>query len=263
VTRIKHLSYSSINLYQMCPRAWRYRYIDRVPSPPVGALLFGSAFHGAIESMLIQKHTADSMGDPEAHFLEAWRETLEEERNADPAWKTEEEPAELLDLGIRMLGVPAIIDTIQALDLAEVDGAPAIELRMETKIPGLPVPLVGYIDAIAADGVPIDFKTSGRKWWADKANNDQQPSFYLAALSQAGWDRNPAMAFRYYIFTKTKNPVAQIIETGRTPLQLFKLFEQVLDIWKAIHAEVFPCITTTWKCSEKFCDYWPLCMGAA
>ena len=49
---LDHLSYSSISTWLMCPRSWKYRYLDRVPVPTSPALMFGSAFHNTVEEYL-------------------------------------------------------------------------------------------------------------------------------------------------------------------------------------------------------------------
>ena len=55
MVNIDHLSYSSIGTYQMCPRSWRFHYLDKVPAPASGAMVFGNAVHGAIEDYVKTK----------------------------------------------------------------------------------------------------------------------------------------------------------------------------------------------------------------
>lgn len=43
------LSFSRIDLYATCPRSFRYRYVDRLPSRPSRHLSFGSSVHAALE----------------------------------------------------------------------------------------------------------------------------------------------------------------------------------------------------------------------
>jgi hypothetical protein len=31
--------------------------------------------------------------------------------------------------------------------------------------------------------------------------------------------------------------------------------------WRGIEAGVYPMNPSTWKCSPKYCEYWPLCRG--
>ncbi len=44
------LSFSRIDLYGTCPRSFRFRYVDRLPSRPSPHLSFGSSVHAALEA---------------------------------------------------------------------------------------------------------------------------------------------------------------------------------------------------------------------
>ena len=46
---LQHLSASSVKTYQMCPRKWRYRYVDRLPEPPSAAMARGTLVHETVE----------------------------------------------------------------------------------------------------------------------------------------------------------------------------------------------------------------------
>jgi putative RecB family exonuclease len=50
--RPRHLSPSSANLYQQCPRKWRHRYVDRLPDPPGEPALVGTFAHLVLEHLL-------------------------------------------------------------------------------------------------------------------------------------------------------------------------------------------------------------------
>ena len=114
---------------------------------------------------------------------------------------------------------------------------------------------------VGADGVPCDFKTAARAWTQEQADKELQVLFYLAALNQAGYELNPDMKFRHYVFTKTKTPQAQVIESSRKVADLFWLFQIVSEVWRGIESETFPPNTSTWKCSPKWCEYYQLCRG--
>jgi len=269
---IDHLSYSSINAYHYCARSWRYHYIDKVPAPTAPALIFGGAFHNAIEAFIeacaLGKACAEDTPALLKLWSDRWQEKLDRERDID--WSNDG-PDELAALGAKMLSKLTVTGNGPKREMATAeflsqivprvtDGKPEIERRIELHVPGVPVPIIGYIDIITADGVPCDFKTASRSWYGDKADGEMQPTFYLAALAQAG-EPVPDGKFRYYVFTKTKSPKAQIIETSRTASDMFWLFEMVQETWKSIEAGSFAPNPTGWKCSEKYCQYWPICRG--
>jgi len=274
-----HLSYSSINTYHLCPRSWRLRYIDKVKTPSASALVFGGAFHDTLEAAISALAQGKVNPSETAWLLKLWSEKWQAKIAQEQVAWGDDSPEELAALGARMLGnklevsgsgpnrvetMPQLLSKIVPMmvdmkpDFAGVE--PAIERKIELRVPGVSVPVIGYIDIICADGVPGDFKTSAKAWYADKAHEDLQPTYYLAALAQMG-QPVPDNKFRYYVFTKAKQPKAQIIETKRTPSQLLWLFEVIAETWQAIQANAFPPNPCTWKCSPQFCEFFSLCRG--
>ena len=251
---IDHLSYSSISTYQLCPRSWRYRYLDKVEAPTSPALVFGSAFHNTVEAYL-----RDGSEKPLAHhWTEAWTEQLRQRE----AISWDKEPHTYEDLGNAMFSEQDTISLVDAIQPLRTNGVPMIEERIELRVPGVPVPVIGFIDIVEEDGIPGDFKTSSRSWNQKRADDEMQPTFYLAALNQAGYTLNPNLRFRYYVFVKNaKKPKVELWETQRTPADLFWLFGTIHEVWRAIERHVFPPNPTTWKCSPKWCEYWEQCRG--
>ena len=241
---VDHLSYSSISGYLQCARHWRYRYIDRQPSPSSDALLFGSAWHKMISLVA-------GGGEIKKSWLEATSKTFEgtEKSISDDNFNN------AVDLGIRMLAVPEIHAAIQGLNPTHLD------YEIELHVPGLPVPVTGFVDMIAADGLTYDFKTAGKKWTQGQADGSLQPTVYLAALQQSSLVSLPA-SFRYMIFTKTKSPEVQIIDTVRTAADVLAFYELARDVWRAIEAGIYvPNGIGSWKCSQNYCEFWNLCEG--
>ena len=258
MSKISHLSYSSVNAYLLCPASWKFRYLDKTPAPTSPNLVFGSAFHDTIEAFLTREDTSVPL---DVIWLECWNEQLNSGRNSSIAWG-DNNAIDMAEVGFHMFQTEEIAQTIDAIKPLIQDDNPVLEKFIELRIPGVPVPIIGYIDIITADGVPCDFKTAGRKWYPKKAQDETQPVFYLAALNQEGYNLNPDPKFRHYIFTKTKNPVVQVFETTRTVGEMINLFGTVTQVWRGIESEVFPRNQGTWKCSEKWCSYWSICRGA-
>lgn len=255
---LDHLSYSSISAYVSCPRSFRFHYLDKVETPTSPSLLFGSAFHDTVEDYLRMKVQDPPTCPPDQYWLTHWGKQLEQ--NPNVTWNGET-PEELSNLGIRMLAHKDIAEILAAIKPQVVDGQPAIERKVALQVPGVDVPIIGYIDLIEEDGIPADFKTAARSWGSDKANSEVQPVFYLAALNQAGYQQNKGLEFRHYVFVKTKTPKVEIWKTQRQPGELFWLFGMIRDVWQGIKANVFPPSPGTWKCTPKFCDYWTICRG--
>jgi len=247
MSSIQHLSYSSITAYLDCPENWRRKYIAKEPTMSSPALVFGSAFHGTLEKLVMK---------PQVNVTDAWRgEWIKAIEGQNVFWGTDT-PEEIFNDGIRMFTNAAVLEAIKKIKPGKEN---AIERKVKLWVPSVPVPIIGYIDIILDDGTPADFKTAARSWSDDKAQDSLQSLFYLAALNQAGASIN--WKFKHIVFVKTKEPKVQVIEHSHTPGELFFLFELIQRVWEGIEKEVFPINPTTWKCNAKYCDYYANCRG--
>jgi len=247
---IEHLSYSSITAYLECPENWRRKYIAKEQTRSTPALVFGSAFHGAIEEQLTTGRKA----------LEAWPYSWGRALEKDTVDWGLDTPEGYLNDGIRLLGHAAVGAAIDGLKARQDEQGPMVERKVELRVPGVPIPVIGYIDFISSDGVPCDLKTSKTSWSADKAADSLQGLFYLAALNQAGLGFH-GWRFRHVVFVKTKEPKVQVIETLHKPSELFFLFRVVRSVWQGIAAGSFPLNPGSWKCGPAYCDFWSNCRG--
>jgi hypothetical protein len=271
---LEHLSYSSLSSYLYCPRAWRYHYLDDVvcvgTSP---ALVFGSAIHGAIEEFLTKRklHQRSPSNEQPPTLLECWTNSWQHQLadNADKGKRIlfgggEDSSESHFNKGVKLLAMPDVVKAIEELDPAletwpgEEVPTVLIEKQFFLKVPGVPIPVTGYIDLMGSDGVPHDFKTAGKAWSHDQAMGESQPLFYLAALNQLGKTKHQ-LRFRHVVFVKTKTPYCQTFETQRSWGEVFWVLAQAEEIWKALKAGSFPPNDTGWKCSPKFCDWWDIC----
>ncbi len=258
---VNHLSYSSITTYLLCARSWRYRYLDRAETRQSANLAFGSAFHSVIEQAILAR------GNGDTNLGERWLTTWAPFADATPDemdWGDSTFEG-LRDAGMRMLATVDTAKLIPSLEPFADQSGPWIEHYVELHVPGVPVPIVGYIDLVDSSGIPLDFKTSARAWDQKKAQEESQPIFYLAALNQAGFPLNKSLQFRHVVFVKPSKtkPSGQVqtITSTRSIGDLFRLFGTIQDVWKAIEAGAFQCNTGTWKCSKKYCDYFEMCQG--
>ncbi len=255
---LNHLSYSSISTYLLCGNAWRLRYLERVAAPVSVALPMGSAFHGVIESYIKAETEPD---DTQLLDIAAtsWREQMERDNDIDWGDDTPEQAANTLQRMVKAAPVRDLFRTLRA-NYDPNNPVCAIEKRVELKVPGVPIPVIGYIDFIGNDGIPGDFKTAARMWTSNKADGELQPLFYLAALNQAGQEV-PGWRFRHHVVTKTQRPDAKTFEVAHKPSEMFWLFELITAAWRGIEAGVFPLNPSTWKCGPKYCEYFGQCRG--
>ena len=169
------------------------------------------------------------------------------------------------DLGIDrdFENMAAFLDTIKPekrKNPGEKEAPLHVEDFISLNVPGVPIPIIGFIDVITTDGIPTDFKTSGKSWSEKRAQEEMQPLFYLAALSQAKV-RVPGRQFRHIVFVKSKTPKVQSITVAHNMAKLLWLYRVIEDVWKAIEAGAFPVNPTGWQCSKFYCDYFASCRG--
>lgn len=249
---IEHLSYSSISLFQACSEAWRRKYIANEKTYSTPELALGSAFHGTVEKHL---ETGAALLDT---WSEQWRKASTDNSRSPIMWGAET-PETYYNEGIRLFSHPAIVTGVELIK-SQFNGG-NLERKIELMVPGVPIPVIGYIDVILADGVPADFKTSSKSWTMDRAQKEQQSLFYLGALNQAG-ETVPGWEFVHFVFVKTKTPQFQELRHKHAPAEVFGLFTTIRQVWSAIQAETFVKNTSSWKCSPRWCDFYSKCMGA-
>ena len=257
-TEIQYLSYASINLYLTCPEAWRRKYIAKEPQPSTPSLVFGSAIHNTIENFIVAQQSDDTSWCNLAElWTPNWNATIE--KQPDIEWGADT-PEQHYNEGIRLLSNPELQQMVNRLTPAGDESGLWIERKIELRVPGVPVPIIGYIDLVTNDGVPGDFKTSAQQWNQQKAKDELQPLFYLAALNQLGRD-SPGLRFRHYVIVKTKEPKVQTIETMHTWDSIFWLYDLISHVWEAIESEVFVPNPHAWMCGPKWCNAWSRCRG--
>lgn len=249
---VKNLSYSSISAYQQCPRAWRFRKIDRIETPAPGRAVFGRAVHEVIETYLKAQLAGEEYSMLDG-WPGVWRKHLGE---GELRWIKGDTPETLLVEGQRVLKT-CFNSPIRHIKPLVVDGEPAIEERIEFEVEDVPVPVTGYVDVVEADGVPADFKVVSRRWSQGTVDKELQPDFYLIGLHRKGYDV-PGLRFKFYVVTPNG---VQILETQRSTERLIWTLDMIRDTWRAIEAGAFPPNTSTWKCSERWCEYWGVCRG--
>lgn len=262
---VEHLSYSSISLLQTCGRAWanRYAYGKRGDKASWN-LVFGSAWHETIE------HTIEGIarGANKKKLVNGMPDTFKKkliaqvgDQKVDWDGMTYEDG---LELGTAMAAEPTVKNFVRRYKpLLARDGSPAIEFKFKMQVPGVPVPVIGFIDLINEDGVPCDLKTAGKRWGQWKADKELQATIYLEAMRQMGAKKNKELAFEYVVFVKkVPTPVERII-TFRTSTQLVQAKMMVKSLWHdMIEKKAFPQTGIgTWKCDPKYCDYYNDCFG--
>jgi len=245
MTELDHLSYSSISTFLACPESWRRKYIAKEPTVSSPALIFGSAIHNTVEQYV------QVGGDLLSIWGEKWGAQLEKD-GASVLWGMET-PDESYNKGVKVLS-----DKDIAVALKEIKPR-QVERKVELRVPGVEIPIIGYIDIITEDGVVCDLKTSAKSWTSARAKDELQPIFYLMSLNQAGEKVN--WKFRHYVLTTLKSPRLDVFDTERSPAEAFFLINIIQQVWLAIQSEIFIPNPGSWKCSPSYCDFFASCRG--
>ena len=272
---VDHLSSSAIGLYADCGRAWQGRYQQKLPEPTTPALVIGNVFDETVEAVLRARLTGHA-ADPVAVWDELWHSLVVadqrrfrrvdrktgEVKYLDIDWQGEI-PEKVENEGRRLAAFEGTKTTLeQLLPLVEPGGMAALQRRVSLRVPGVPVPIIGYVDLITGAYQVIDIKTAARPWPQGKARKELQPKVYLAALQQ---ERFPlrSLTFTHLVWVKGKEPRIQAIETKFTPAELFAAVEAVSMAWRGITAGVYVPNPGSWRCGEG-CAVWRAgqCLGA-
>ena len=254
---LDHLSYSSISSYLTCGKAWKYKYLDKIPTKASTTLILGSTVHDTMEEII----SCRSVGKEEPNPVEFATQTLSERLEKEEGKFIQDDLETLQNDVLRLVSDSTILSGLSTVKAKVDEYGPQIERKVTLEIPEVDVPIIGFIDIVLEDGTPADFKTSSRSWTQERAESEMQPVFYLAAMGQCGMPVN--WHFKHLVMVKTKKPQFQILEHTHEPKELFTLFQQVQDVWKGIESGVFnPAAPGSWKCNPKWCDYYDLCKGA-
>jgi len=215
--RPTYLSVSSVSLYVKCPAQWKARYVDKLVQPTNRYLLFGKAFHSALEA----EHKGENG-----------------ERELIRAWNISE--AELAASGQVMAPgkahALALLDEYKALGLGGHMGEPEKKFTLRLLDPTLP-PVLGYIDFPIPERRRFrEFKTtsSATRWTPVTVQQEYQLHVYGRAY-QALYSHRPAIA--EYVIFRTDTVRVDVIAGEPSP-DGFRMFEQAARMtWEGICAQ--------------------------
>jgi GNAT superfamily N-acetyltransferase len=228
--RPRALSVSAVQLYARCPAQYRRRYVERLVEPSSPEMLFGTAFHKA---------------------LQAEHEGRNAERALVAAWNEAE--AALAAGGRAMLcgkaHALALLDAYRNLGLGGQHGIPERKFTLPFPDPHIPVPLTGYIDLLLPERRRFrEFKTTSSKAWTDiKVQGEHQLHVYAWAYQRLF--RHRVETAEYVIFG-TVQPTVNVIEAVPSA-DGFRLFEQAAALtWRGVVNGYYqPCGTCRELCN--------------
>jgi hypothetical protein len=233
--REPHWSYSSINaILNICGLQWAFRSVYGVePEFTPLNLVVGKTFHRACEfaararqrgRRVAAAELADLFGDVFTTEIAA----------AEPQVRFDDD-------------IDTAIATGRGMTAAFLDAWPAEEDVVAVSMPfcadvaGIAKPLIGELDVVvsgAAGLEVVDWKTAARRWSAEKAKTDLQPTCYLYAWRclQPGGD---LPGFRFDVVTKSKQPGFQQLRTTRSSDDFDRLVQLINTVEAVVRHELF------------------------
>lgn len=194
-----YLSASRLTLFQRCPEQYRRRYIQGERERSNGNLVWGGADHYAHEQNFRQKiesHTDLPVQDVKDAFAEGFDRKVDEGGGSSEIEWGEQKPGDILDAGVLLAATyhELVSPTVQPI---------AVETRFEVEIPGIPVPVIGYID------VNEELRAIERKTARAKTIN-VKPGWRLQGLVYQYAKKQPV---DYHVSVKTKTPAVYTADT--------------------------------------------------
>jgi hypothetical protein len=219
---VEHLSYSSISLWNACPKKWWLRYKYRISEPATPALPFGTAVHRVIQHALVSKDYDLAVGEFGRVFHTAAHEARLLLRQNDARL--------YVALGYAILQDPMIRQSIESIRVSKPE---QIEVKLTFDVPGVGIPVLCFIDIIDDDGKPYDIKTSKWAWSEERAQEEVQPDFYLTALDSIGDTRHGGL-FNHFVLEKNGElPVAYFLPSERIGY-VERVHKMAQDVWEGI-----------------------------
>lgn len=251
-----YLSFSQVSGFRRCPRAWAYHYVeDATPAFTPQALIFGSAFHHALESHFKGLMEGRSLTPAQAVDTFKGYLTHPENQKAPIKYGAKDSQETLFALGERM------ILAFLASPMAFPEGDLVfIEEHLQAPVaPDLPN-IVAKVDLgiVGKDGVltVLDFKTSKSRWapGAVAEHADQLLLYRLLALHHNPQEQ---VRLKFAVVTKAVTPVVQELEVQYDASTAGRVVDSMRPVWQAMKAQAYFPAPSAMNCGS--CPYSHLC----
>ena len=245
VTGPPHWSATRLKSLLLCPRQFRYAYVDLIPSVPTSPLVFGKVLHETL--LFIHHRQMDGQELPPAsetllRFDALWQQALEADKPFFRAGATT--PEQHTKLGHEILR--GYLHSVQGTK-------PPLAAELTFEIAVGDDKLRGVIDRIdeQEDGlVIVDFKSGARKLSQQEVERDLQLTVYAFAAQQL-YGRPTARVAQFYLRDGT------YLRSLRGPDDFAWLVEEILPhARRVLRDDQYPIRTGYW-CS--FCDFREIC----
>lgn len=206
---ITHLSASSVNLFIAQPALWAASYLMKKRTPVGPAAHRGTAIEAGVEAGLFDP----AMPVEEAQRIARERYHTLTRLNADPRVEKERAVVEP--------SVAVALEELRQYGLPEMPDSENRQIKLELDVPGVPVPVWGFLDfAWPEHGIIVDLKSVGRIPSEISDAHARQGALYLRRGS------NLQMRFAY---VTAKKIAVYVLEDAQRHLAEFVRAAQAIE----------------------------------
>ncbi len=255
-SKVKIISHTQLALFQKCPLAWKYRYIDGIKQPPPSAALHvGRRAHEVLADNNVHKiKTGKDLGiKPFIGRLEdRWKTGID-----DVDWKREKEtPGQAKDSAIRILNKYHV-------QRARFIKPVACERTFVIEVPFIAKrPLLGVVDLEEEATEMSDYKTTDSSPNAqirDQIHIDKSSQLSMYAMAKLVIDGVIPKSVRLEYLVRTKEPKAIPISGKKTMDDIRRIAYLIYHITRAMETgDIWP-NTESFLHSPRNCGYWDHC----
>lgn len=265
---MRNLSVSKIEAAILCPKKFKYQYVDKVPQPSSYKLQAGNVVHEILETAFQEfaktgKYpdwkTLDDMYEP------VWQKTMKGEESKEwfIGWDhNPEDPVERIKATHRPLIRLAREEVLPTVRPWMIGAEPVVEYKIDIELPSDigPYRLVGYADLLEEQGILMDWKTTDEEVSARAQRTWLQFAAYSILFYPIVGEENLRCEKIFLVRSDTKAYVQRVpFVVGEKHRAYF--LEVAAQVWKMLHAGVYLPNVECWICKPGWCPYWMGCQG--
>ena len=196
---LEYVSVSRLKAFLGCRLRFFFEKVMVVTRPESPNLHYGKAIHAGIQHYNKARWRGGDAS--ETAVIAAYQKAFDNpEKGAKIAWESADEAA-----AQRAEGEPLLKAFLASQLLAPETKPAGVELKLRAELPSLALPLLGVIDLIKADYVPVDYKTIGKtpNLSLESWLHEIQLTAYTLLVEDATGEKSPANELVFLVKTKT------------------------------------------------------------
>jgi CRISPR/Cas system-associated exonuclease Cas4 (RecB family) len=242
---VRHVSASSIGMYQRCQRQWAYRYVLGIKVPPDAGLLTGLGVHRAAEVGMLHKRDTGENPEPEMAATTAAEYVGEQLATGEVILNDDDHAGAITDKATRVSSAWAEHAAPQVMPVE-------VEEQFDLEVAGVAV--TGRMDVITAERV-VDWKTAGKSPNADEHIQSVQTELYALATSKP-------LTYTFLVDLKSGVKVTDVeIDEAQAAHAARFATDTVAEVARGMALGIWPRNRKGWHCSARWCGYYERCMS--